>query len=328
MQRRAFIVGVPGGLAALPPAAGAQQARRYRVGYLTQGPPLPPGSKPIPGGFRASLRDLGYVEGQNLVLESRGAEGRIERLPALAIELLALKPDVILADSTPATLAAKRATATIPIVMVDVANPVDSGLITSLARPGGNITGVADVGIETATKQFDLLRALVPGATRIAVLMSDNPVHRLQLSAIEEAARRVGLTTLPTMVDSSARLEEAFASMARQNAGALIWLDGAPVIAEQHLGKLVELPAKARLPTVYGVRQAVEAGGLLGFGPDRVRMWRTAAVYVDKILKGARPADLPVQQPTEFELVINRKTAQALGLTIPPSLRLRAEVIE
>ncbi len=328
MDRRTFIFGVAGGLVVLSLAAEAQQTKLYRVGYLTEGSPPPPGRKPVPGGFRATLRDLGYIEGQNLVLEARGAEGRNERLPALAVDLVELKPDVIVVDSTPAALAAKRATATIPIVMVDVANPVDSGLVASLARPGGNITGVADVGIETAAKQIDLLRALVPGATRVAVLMSDNPVHHLQLRGIEEAAKRVGLTTLPTMVRSSEGLEEAFASMARQKAGALIWLVGAPIIAEQQRGKLVDLPAKAGLPTVYGDRRTVEAGGLLGFGPDPVRMGKTAEIYVDKILKGAKPADLPVQQPTEFELAINLKTAKALGLTIPQSLLLRAEVIE
>ena len=328
MDRRTFIFGVAGGLVALPLAAEAQQTKLYRVGYLTQGLPPPPGRKPVPGGFRATLRDLGYIEGQNLVLEARGADGRNERLPALAVELVALKPDVILADSTPAALAAKRATATIPIVMVNVSDPVGVGLVASLARPGGNITGVTDFGIEMAVKQVDLLRALVPGATRVAVLMSDNPVHLLQLREIEEAAKRVGLTTLPTNVRSSEGLEEAFASMARQKAGALVWLGGAPISGPQQVAKLIDLAAKARLPALYGDRLSVEAGGLLGYGPSPVAMWRTAAIYVAKVLKGAKPADLPVQQPTEFELVINLKTAKALGLTIPQSLLLRAEVIE
>ena len=212
--------------------------------------------------------------------------------------------------------------------MVNVSDPVGVGLVASLARPGGNITGMTDFGIETAVKQVDLLRALVPGATRVAVLMSDNPVHVLQFREIEEAAKRVGLTTLPTMIRSSEGLEEAFASMAKQKAGALIWLGGAPMSAEQQLDKLVDLAAKARLPALYGDRWSVEAGGLLGYGPNHVRTWKAAAIYVDKILKGAKPANLPVQRPTEFDLVINLKTAKALGLTIPQSLLLRADVIE
>ena len=295
---------------------------------MSQGAPPPPGSKPLPGGFRMTLRDLGYIEGQNLILEIRGADERSERLPALGVELVALKPDVIVADSTPAALAAKHATATIPIVMVNVSDPVAVGLVASLARPGGNITGLATLGIEMATKQVDVLRTLVPGATRVAVLMSDNPVHRLELRAIEEAAKRIGLTTLPTMVRSADELEEAFASMARQKAGALIWLGGAPLSSEQKEGKLIDLAAKARLPTLYGNRWSVEAGGLLGYGPNPMRGFKAAAIYVDKILKGAKPANLPVQQPTEFELVINLKTAKALGLTIPQSSLVRAEVIE
>ena len=242
---------------------------------------------------------------------------------------MALKPDVIVADSTPAALAAMHATATIPIVMVNVSDPVAVGLVASLARPGGTITGITDFGIEMAVKQVDLLRTLVPGATRVAVLMStDNPVHPLQLREIENAAKRVGLTTLPTLIRSSEGLEQAFASMAKQKAGALIWLGGAPISTEQQRDKLVDLAAKARLPALYTDRWWIEAGGLLCYGPNDVHMWRAAAIYVDKILKGAKPADLPVQQPAEFELVINLKTAKALGITIPQSLRVQAELIE
>jgi putative ABC transport system substrate-binding protein len=328
MDRRTFVLGAAGGIVALSLAAIAEQPKIYRVGVLSQGSPPPPGSKPLPGGFRMTLRDFGYIEGQNLILELRGAEDKNERLPALAVELVALRPDVIVADSTPAALAAKGATSTIPIVMVNVSDPVGVGLVASLGRPGGNITGVTDFGIETAAKQVDLLHALVPGATRVGVLMSDNPVHLLQFRAIEAAAKRVGLTMLPTMVRSPEGIETAFASIARQNAGALIWLGGAGGSSDQQLENLVGLAAKARLPALYGDRWSVEAGGLMGYGPNHARMFRTAASYVDKILKGIKPANLPVQQPTEFELVINLKTAKALGLAIPQSLLLRADVIE
>ena len=308
----------------MPLAGEAEQAKVYRIGVLEQASP-PPGSKP--GGLRMGLRDLGYIAGQNFVFVTRGAEGKNERFPGLAVELVALKPDVIIADSTPAALAAMRATATIPIVMVNVSDPVGSGLVTSLARPGGNVTGVTDFGTELAVKEVDLLHTAFPAIIRVAVLMSDNPVHPSQLKAVQEAAKRIGLTILPTMSKSIEGADEAFASMAKDKAGALIWLGGAPFSTEAQRDKLIDLAAKARLPALYPSRSFVEAGGLLSYGPDPVDKRRQTAAYVDKILKGTKPADLPVQQPIEFELVINLKTAKALGLTVPQSILLRADVV-
>ena len=323
MDRRTIVMGIAGGLLAIPFIGEAQQTKVYRVGVLHAGPPRTPGSAPSPGGFLMTLRDLGFIEGQNLIIEDRAAEDKMERFPTLAVELLALKPDVIVAFSTPAALAAMRATQTIPIVMVNVSDPVASGLVRSLARPTGNITGMSDFGIEVAVKQVDLLRTLVPGTTRFAVLMSDNPADSLALAEIEKAAKKVGLTALPTKVISSGDLAEAFASMANQRAGAVIWLGGAPISIKE----LIDLAAKARLPVVYQERFSVEEGGLIGYGPNPRSMGRAAAIYVARILKGAKPADLPVQQPTELELVINLKTASALGLRIPQSLLSRADEI-
>jgi putative ABC transport system substrate-binding protein len=274
------------------------------------------------------LQELGYVEGRNLVVDRRWAEGSNERFPTLADELVALKPDVIVADSTPATIAAKRATTTIPIVMVSVSDPVGTGIVVSLAQPGGNVTGITDFGLDVAKKYVGVLHELVPNASRIAVLMSNNPVHPLQLKVIQEAAQSIGLTLLPTMITTDADLEEAYASMARQKAGALIWLGGAPVSVPAQFKKLIALSARSKMPTLYPSRRLVQEGGLVSYGPRPDQRYVAAAVYVDKILKGAKPADLPVEQPKELELVINLKTASALGLTIPKSLQVLAEVIQ
>jgi putative ABC transport system substrate-binding protein len=303
----------------------AQQAKVYRVGVLLQGSPPAPGSQP--GSLVRTLRDLGYIEGRNIVLDRRWAEGQNERFSSLASELVALKPDAIVAESTPAAIAAKRATATIPIVMVWPADPVDSGLVASLARPGGNVTGMSSLQTELQGKGVELLHAVVPKATRVAALVSDNPAHPSQLKTIQDAARGFGLTILPTMVRSSEDFEEAFASMAKQKAGALIVLGAAPFASPAQRDKLVELAAKTKLPAMYRNRWWVDAGGLMSYGVNPSKIWILAATYVDKILKGAKPADLPVQQPTEFELVINLKTAKALGLTIPPSVLGRADQV-
>ena len=309
-----------------PLAAEAQQVKVYRVGLLMQS--SRPTARGQPGVFAAALLDLGYIEGQNIVFDWRWAEGKNERFSSLATELVALKPDVIVADTTAGLLAAKRATATIPIVMVQAADPVGSGLVASLARPGGNITGAANLESELLGKGVELLHAVVPKATRMAVLMSDdNPVHPSQLMAIQDAARGFGLTVLPTMARSSEDFEQAFRSMAKQKAGALMLLGGAPFNTPANRDKLVELAAKTKLPAMYRARWFVDAGGLLSYGSSPLKHWRLAATYVDKILKGAKPADLPVQQATEFELVINLKTAKALGLTIPPSVLGRADQV-
>ena len=314
------------GLVLAPIAGEAQQAKIYRVGILNQGSPPAPGSQPGP--FARALRDLGYIEGRNIVIDRRWAEGLNERYSSLAAELVALKPDVIVADTTPAIIAAKRATATIPIVMVTPADPVGSGLVESLARPGGNVTGVTSLEADLIVKGVEFLHAVVPKAKLMAVLMSDNPTHPSQVKAIQDAVRGFGLTVLPTMVRSSEDFEEAFRSMAKQKAEALIVLGGPPFSSSAQRGKLLELAAKTKLPTIYRTRNWVNEGGLMSYGPNALKNWSIVATYVDKILKGAKPADLPVQQPTEFELVINLKTAKRLGLMIPPSVLALADRVQ
>ena len=286
-------------------------------------------TRPTPGSptgavFTTALRDLGYIEGRNIIIDRRWAAGNNERYSSLATELVALKPDVIVADTTPAIFAAKRATATIPIVMVLPADPVGAGLVESLARPGGNVTGVTSIETAMIVKGVEFLRAVVPKAKLMAVLMSDNPIHPSQVKAIQDAVRGVGLTVQPAMVRSSDDFEEAF----RSTADALIVLGGPPFNPSVNGDKLVKLAAKNKLPAIYRARNFVDAGGLLSYGSSLPKNWRLAATYVDKILKGAKPADLPVQQPTEFELVINLKTARTLGLTIPPSVLALADRVQ
>jgi len=307
-------------------AVFAQQAPKvYRVAMLLAAQPARTGPSVII--FRKELRDLGYVEGQNLVIDLRSTEGKVERFPILAAELVALKPDVIVTFATEGTLAAKRAAPTIPIVMVQVSDPVGSGLISSLARPGGNITGVSDYDVEAAAKFVELAHLITPNAGRIGVLMADNPVHPVQLKAIEAAAKSIGLATVANTDRSNDDLERAFASLAKDNVGPLIVLGGARHGALR--GRIAELALKYAMPTVFGSRAYVEEGGLMSYGANPAAAYKLAVSYVDKILKGAKPADLPVEQPTRFELVINLKTAKALGITIPQSLLLRAdEVIE
>ncbi len=294
-------------LLAAPLAAEAQQTGKvYRVGVLHQGSP-PTGRI----AFAKALQDLGYIEGRNLVIDRRWAEGKNERFSSLATELVALKPDAIVADTTAGTIAAMRATATIPIVMVHVSDPVGSGLVASLARPGGNVTGVANLETELHVKGVELLHAVVPKATRMAVLMSDSPVHSSQLKTIQGAARGFGLTVLPSIVRSLEEFEEVFASMTKQNANALIVFGGPPFSTPVQRDKLVELAAKTKLPAMYRSRWWVDAGGLLSYGSSPSKNWSLAFTYVDKILKGAKPADLPVQQSREFELVINRASRES-----------------
>src|SRR5262245_21019836 len=317
-----IVVGSALGLLAAPISV-AQQTRVYRVGFLGPGS-LPPGSAG-PGLLPVALHKLGYVVGQNLILESRWAEGRNERFPGLAAELVALKPDVIIAHGTPASIAAMRATTTIPIVMTAVSDPVVSELVSSLSHPGGNVTGSTDFGIDLAVKQMELVRAIVPKATRVAALMSDNPAHPPALEEMQKAAENVGLTVVPVMAASAEEFEPAFASMGRQNASAFILLGGEPFTRNRD--KLIEVAAKRKMPGLYVSGWYTQAGGLLSYGIPREYEWRGTATYVDKILKGAKPSDLPVQQPTEFELAINLKTAKALGLTLPAALLLRADKV-
>jgi putative tryptophan/tyrosine transport system substrate-binding protein len=329
MPRRTFMALVSGGLLATPLSAEAQQATKVaRIGIL--GPVVEP-TKRFDVAFRQGLRDLGYVEGSNLVIEYRSAEGKVERLPALAAELIALNVDVIVAVTTPATLAAKQATRTIPIVFVGAADPVGSGLVATLARPGGNVTGLTNLSAELGGKRLELATQVVPGVSRVAVLYQPGAfVERTEkdmLKATDVAARALGVRLQVVEARGPADFDRAFSDMTRARAGALTVLTSPIFNTPVERGRLVDLAAKTRLPTVYPWREGVDAGGLMSYGPSNAELWRRAATYVDKILKGAKPGDLPVEQPTKFELVINLKTAKALGLTIPPSLLSRADEV-
>jgi putative ABC transport system substrate-binding protein len=276
--------------------------------------------------FRQGLRELGYVEGRNLTIEYRWAAGKEERLPELAAELVRLKVDIIVASATPTIVAAKRATSTIPIVMAAVGDPVGSGLVASLARPGGNVTGLTLMSTELAGKRLQLVRELLPKATRVAVLAYRGPSGTLLfLEQMRAAAQQTGVQLVVQEVSEAGELRGAFAAMQRERAQALI-VQVSPLTRE-HRRQVEELAAQHRLPAMYEVRLFVESGGLMSYGPNLPEMFRRAALYVDKILKGAKPGDLPVEQPSKFELVINLKTAKALGLTIPESLRFRADEV-
>jgi putative tryptophan/tyrosine transport system substrate-binding protein len=324
--RAALLILVTLGVLVAPLGAEAQQAARVpHVGVLRAGSPPDPSVE----AFRAALRDLGYVEGQTIVLTQRWAEGRHERLPALAAELVRLRVDMILATQTPVALAAKHATGVIPIVMTS-ADPVGSGLVDSLARPGRNITGLTFLLPELDGKRLQLLREVAPNVSRIAILLAPtgNPAALLRSRESRLAAEKLGLSFQAVEVASPFDYASAFAAIKQERADAL--LVTAFLTTNQKDSKaIVELAAKHRLPTLYDRREPVDAGGLMAYGPSVTAAYRGLATFVDKILKGAKPADLPVEQPTEFELVINLKTAKALGLTIPPSLLLRADhVIE
>jgi len=314
---------------AAPFAAEAQQAAKVaRIGYLV---PNLAASPHLHEAFRQGLRDLGYIEGRNVVIEYRDAEGKLERLPALAAELVALKVDVIVsAGGTPPALAAKQATRTLPIVFAFAGDPVKSGLVTSLARPGGNVTGSSMLGTaELVGKRLELLTQAVPGVSRVAVLRHPGFVSERadkdNLKAIDAAARALGVRLQVVEARGPADIDKAFADMTRARAGALA-VTGSPMFTTERR-RLVDLAAKNRLPAVYESREDVDAGGLMAYGPNWADLFRRAATYVDKILKGTKPADLPVEQPTKFELVINLKAAKTLGITIPQSLLARADEV-
>ena len=276
--------------------------------------------------FRKGMRDRGWVEGKDFALETRFADGKPERLPQLAAQLVREGVDVILVGSTPGALAAKRATSTIPIVMVTTGDPVGGGLVASLAHPGENVTGLTALGQVLSLKRLELLKETVPGATRLAVLANPtSPYTEPFLKEREPAAQVLGLHLQVVEAHDPARLEPAFAAMARERAAALLVLTDVMFINQRR--RIVELAARGRLPAVYPEREFVGAGGLMFYGASLVDMYARAAVHVDKILKGAKPADLPVEQPTKLELVINLKTAKTLGLTIPPSVLARADEV-
>ena len=331
MDRRRFIGTVASGLLAAPLAAEAQQAAKVpRIGYLLGNLATSPH---LLEAFRQGLRDLGYVEGRNVVIESRDSEGKLERLPALAVELVALKVDVIVVGGTPQALAAMQATRTLPIVFAAVGDPVTDGLVTSLARPGGNVTGfsTSSAAPEIIGKRLELLTQSVPGVTRAAVLWQPGGqgerTNKDLLHGTDVAARALGLRLQVVEVRGPDDFGRAFSDVTRARAGALTVLGTTMFFNARR--RLVDLAAKNRMPAVYPLREFVDAGGLMAYGPNLADLFRRAATYVDKILKGAKPADLPVEQPTKFELVINLKTAKALGITIPQSVLARAdEVIE
>jgi putative ABC transport system substrate-binding protein len=325
-MRRALALTLAVALLAAPLAAGAQQPGNVpRIGWL--GGPTRESAEAFTREFRQGLKDLGWVEGQNILIEWRFAGGRAERLPELAAELVRLRVDLIVAPSTPTAVAAKNATTTIPIVMVAPADPVELGLVASLARPGGNITGLTSmIGQEIAGKQFELLKEAVPKVSRMAVLWNPaTPGNALALREAENAARALGVEPQVLEARSPDDFEGAFAAMSRKRAGALLVL--ADVMFTTHRRRLAALAATSRLPAMYGTRQFVDDGGLVSYGYNTFDNFRRAAAYVDKILKGAKPRDLPIERPTRFELVINRKTAKALGLTIPAALLARADQV-
>jgi putative ABC transport system substrate-binding protein len=324
ISRRTFIGTLAGGLLAAPLAAQAHGGKVRRIGYLDQGSAAH--NKPYLEAFQQGLRHLGWVEGQNIALEIRFAEGRTDQLPSLAADLVRLKVDVIATSSTPAALAAKRATTTIPIVIGFAADPVGSGIVTSLARPGGNITGWTHQGFELRRKYLQLLKEVVPGATRFGVLWNPtNQVHGPSLKIIEAAASQLRVELHEVGVQDPQQLENAFSALAQKRVEGIVVFPDGMFLAQTPL--IIALAARQRLPVMYGVREYVEAGGLMAYGANLPEMYRLGAAIVDKILRGAKPADLPVEQPTKFELLINLKTAKALGLTIPPSLLLRADEV-
>jgi putative tryptophan/tyrosine transport system substrate-binding protein len=324
MDRRTFLGTLAGGFLAAPLAAEAQPAGKIpRIGFLFYGAPGP--SAEIDA-FRQGLRELGYIEKQNIAVEYRFASGQVERLPELAAELVRLKPDVIVTPATPPSLSAKQATRTIPIVFAGIADPVGAGLIVDFARPGGNITGVASISAELGGKRLELLKGVAPKAARVAVLY--NPGDRanvLVLKQLQESAPALGLTLQPLAVRGPGEFNGAFVAMTREHVPALFVAAG--VLTFEHRKTLVDLAVKSRIPTMWGHRQFVDAGGLMSYAVNYYDQVRRAATYVDKILKGAKPGDLPVEQPTKFELVINIKAAKDIGLTIPQSLLGRADQV-
>ena len=329
MDRRTFLGGIACGLVITPLIVSAQPTRkRYRIGYLSIGSASATYTRPLEA-FRQGLRELGWNEGGNLLIEYRYAEGQADRLPALADELVRLKVDVIVASPTPSAFAAQNATRTIPIVGMSLTEPVAVGLVPSLARPGGNVTGLTyGVDTEIFGKQLQLLRETIPNVRRVAVLTnpaSGGPSHPLRMESVKKAARSLGLPLQILEVNEPRDFDAAFAAMLKERAGALLLSGDAMFFI--HRARLADLATKNQLPSMSTQWQWVEAGGLLSYAPSFPDQWRRAATYVDKILRGANPADLPIEQPAKFELVINLKTAKALGLTIPQHVLARADEI-
>jgi putative tryptophan/tyrosine transport system substrate-binding protein len=323
MRRIGLAVVVTLSLFAAPLAGEAQQAGTRRIGFLETSSPSPARVQ-LWEALRQRLRELGYLEGQNIAFESRFAEGKTDRLPGLAAELVALKVDVIVTSGTPASLAAKQATLTIPIVMAQLADPVGSGLVASLGRPGGNVTGLSTQDADLSGKRLGLLKEVVPKVSRIALLIDEtNPGAVLIAKGTQAAAHSAGVQLQSLGVRDPGELDRAFSAMKEARAGALIVESSSMLFTSRT--RLADLALKNRLPTMFAQREYAEGGGLMAYSADFLDLFRRTAAFVDKILKGAKPADLPIEQPTKFELVINLKTAKALGLTIPPSLLARAD---
>ena len=324
--RRKLLVAIGAGVLTTPLASlGQQQSKVARIGYLA-GSSITDNAHYVQA-FREGLHELGYVEGKNLVIEYRWAEGNFERLPDLAAELVRLRVDVIVAVGDPVILAAKQATSTIPIVMASVGDPVGRGFVASLARPGGNITGVSNLAVALTGKWLESLKQIVPTLSQVAVLRNAaNPTHALFWAEAQSAAPTLGLKLQGVEVRTSDDLDGAFASIIRERSAALVVLPD-PLLAAVLRGRIAEHATRNRLPAMFTFKEQAEAGGLLSYGPSLPVNYRHAATYVDKILKGAKPADLPVEQPTKFEFVINLKTAKQIGLTIPPNVLARADKV-
>jgi putative ABC transport system substrate-binding protein len=320
-----FIVALVLSLVVAPPLSDAQQpAKVPRIGFLGNSTAALEAN--LVGPFREGLRDLGYVEGRNVLIEYRWAEGKYERFPALIGELVALKVDVIVTAGTPATLAVKKATTSVPLVMVAVGDPVGTGIVASLGRPGGNITGLTSIAPELEGKRLELLREVIPKLSYIAVLWNPaSPFSVVAEKEVQAAAQVLRMRVQSLGVRAPEELDNAFAAIVRDRPGALLVL--ADRLFLHHRARIMDFAARQRLPGVHAYRELVEVGGLMSFGPSYADMHRRAAYFVDRILKGAKPADLPVEQPTKFELVINLKTAKALGLTIPQSVLIRADEV-
>lgn len=325
--RRSLVLAFGASLVVAPLSPFAQQQSKiWRIGFLS------PRRRPAAldsdyyGAFPQKMRELGYVEGKNLIIEWRFANGEYERLPGMAAELVQLKVDAILALGPPGVIAAQKATTAIPIVMVVSVDPVDAGFVKSLARPGGNITGLSNLAGDLSSKHLEFLLTIVPKLSRVAMLVNPaNAAHAALRTNVQAAAQRASVGVLVVEAQTQREIESAFSTMAREHAGAVIvTLD--PFLIQQVL-QIAEQATKHRLPTIFAFREGAEAGGLLSYGQNQVDIYRRAAGYIDRIFKGARPADLPVEQPTKLELVVNGKTAKALGLTIPQSLLLRSDMV-
>lgn len=302
-------------------AQSEQGAKPHRIGFLGNSTAALEAN--LVGPFREGLRELGYVEGRNLLIEYRWAEGNYEGLPALIGELLAMKVEVIVTAGTPATLAVKKATTTTPLVMIAVGDPVGTGIIPSLSHPGGNITGLTSISPELDGKRLELLREIIPGISHVALLWnSESPLQFIGERRTQAAAEALGMKVLSLGVRDKAGLDKAFADILRERPQALLVL--ADRLFLHHRERIMEFAARARLPGVHAYRELVEAGGVVSFGPSYEGMHRRAAFFVDRILKGASPGELPAERPATFELVVNLKAAKGLGLTIPPSVLLRA----